>query len=205
MKLTRKISTLAVGTMVMLLGAIQAQSAVVRLDPDDPNNALGIDNLVLGGFYYNVTFKSDLSINVHDYVLPLELFGDVLHPIALEVTGAVNDVLNTEPGVRTVGGTGGFEKGPHNFAFAEDRGTELWYTAATVGEYSDGVGWIIGDGDIAAPDGSRPGYDLILRDLEVVNWALLESVGPVPIPAAVWLFGSGLLGLIGVARRKKTV
>jgi hypothetical protein len=25
----------------------------------------------------------------------------------------------------------------------------------------------------------------------------------VPIPAAVWLFGSGLLGLIGVARRKK--
>lgn len=27
---------------------------------------------------------------------------------------------------------------------------------------------------------------------------------PVPIPAAVWLFGSGLLGLIGVARRKKS-
>ena len=24
----------------------------------------------------------------------------------------------------------------------------------------------------------------------------------VPVPAAVWLFGSGLLGLIGVARRK---
>ena len=27
----------------------------------------------------------------------------------------------------------------------------------------------------------------------------------VPIPAAVWLFGSGLLGLVGIARRKKTV
>lgn len=26
----------------------------------------------------------------------------------------------------------------------------------------------------------------------------------VPIPAAVWLFGSGLLGLFGIARRKKT-
>ena len=25
----------------------------------------------------------------------------------------------------------------------------------------------------------------------------------IPIPSAVWLFGSGLLGLIGVARRKK--
>ena len=30
-----------------------------------------------------------------------------------------------------------------------------------------------------------------------------ESV--IPVPAAVWLFGSGLLGLVGIARRKKTV
>ena len=33
----------------------------------------------------------------------------------------------------------------------------------------------------------------------------LPAVTPVPIPAAVWLFGSGLLGLIGFARRKKTM
>ena len=26
----------------------------------------------------------------------------------------------------------------------------------------------------------------------------------VPVPAAVWLFGAGLLGLIGVARRKQS-
>ncbi len=29
-------------------------------------------------------------------------------------------------------------------------------------------------------------------------------LAPVPVPAAVWLFGSGLLGLMGIARRKKT-
>ena len=27
---------------------------------------------------------------------------------------------------------------------------------------------------------------------------------PVPVPAAVWLFGSGLLGMIGVARRRRS-
>ena len=31
----------------------------------------------------------------------------------------------------------------------------------------------------------------------------VESVQPVPVPAAVWLFGSGLLGLVGIARRRK--
>jgi hypothetical protein len=34
--------------------------------------------------------------------------------------------------------------------------------------------------------------------------AVVSSVSAVPIPAAVWLFGSGLLGLVGVARRKKS-
>jgi hypothetical protein len=30
------------------------------------------------------------------------------------------------------------------------------------------------------------------------------TVNAVPVPAAVWLFGSGLLGLVGVARRRKS-
>jgi len=33
--------------------------------------------------------------------------------------------------------------------------------------------------------------------------AFIGGGSPVPVPAAVWLFGSGLLGLIGLARRKK--
>ncbi|MCK5092950.1 MAG: VPLPA-CTERM sorting domain-containing protein, partial [Gammaproteobacteria bacterium] len=37
-------------------------------------------------------------------------------------------------------------------------------------------------------------------------WAVHDGdVGAsvVPVPAAVWLFGSGLIGLVGFARRKK--
>jgi len=36
-------------------------------------------------------------------------------------------------------------------------------------------------------------------------WAVHSGdVGAVPIPPALWLFGSGLLGLIGIARKKST-
>ena len=36
-----------------------------------------------------------------------------------------------------------------------------------------------------------------------VSHVTFYNSGIVPIPAAVWLFGSGLLGLVGVARRKR--
>ena len=28
-------------------------------------------------------------------------------------------------------------------------------------------------------------------------------INPIPVPAALWLFGSGLIGLVGVARRRR--
>jgi hypothetical protein len=35
-----------------------------------------------------------------------------------------------------------------------------------------------------------------------VTWTLTGMANAVPVPAAAWLFGSGLIGLIGAARRK---
>jgi hypothetical protein len=43
-------------------------------------------------------------------------------------------------------------------------------------------------------------YDGSGRFYDNVNFAQAPAV---PVPAAVWLFGSGLLGLVGVARRRK--
>jgi hypothetical protein len=42
------------------------------------------------------------------------------------------------------------------------------------------------------------------KDGNLYSWAVhAGNVSAIPVPAAVWLFGSGLLGLIGISRRKK--
>ena len=59
-------------------------------------------------------------------------------------------------------------------------------------------------------------FDPILPGTQIEIWKEIHCISPngcegpitiaefptVPIPAAVWLFGSGLLGMVGVARRK---
>ena len=53
-------------------------------------------------------------------------------------------------------------------------------------------------------EGYRAAFDPA-GDFSVVEWSCGGGVcpPPIPIPAAVWLFGSGLLALVGIARRKK--
>jgi len=45
-----------------------------------------------------------------------------------------------------------------------------------------------------------PDYD---ETNPTVGSALIRNISPVPLPATIWLFGSGLLGLIGMSRRKQ--
>jgi len=66
----------------------------------------------------------------------------------------------------------------------------------------DGANWIGGNinpGSIfTQPDANA--YAVNFTGLGGVE--IVVDLAPIPVPAAVWLFGSGLLGLVGVARRR---
>jgi len=51
----------------------------------------------------------------------------------------------------------------------------------------------------------NPGVDStsLVQSCGTCQWNGHWVASPVPIPGAVWLFGSGILGLVGIARRKK--
>jgi hypothetical protein len=76
--------------------------------------------------------------------------------------------------------------------------------------FSNGVGNFTWDGVYGnsyvldyhgtVPTGDPSGFGGVKYALHMVG---VVNAAAVPVPAAVWLFGSGLLGLVGIARRKK--
>ena len=59
-----------------------------------------------------------------------------------------------------------------------------------------------------AVTGSFATYDITSIDALIIQTGGIpasssQAPSNVPIPSAIWLFGSGLVGLVGMARRKK--
>jgi len=101
---------------------------------------------------------------------------------------------------------------PQNFEIHE-----VWDTVldVTVGDtiQVDALlsGWIGGTAIDPGLSGTNlMDIDAIFRvsNLDGYDLSIISDAGaptsPIPVPAAIWLFGSGLIGLIGIARRKKS-
>jgi hypothetical protein len=65
----------------------------------------------------------------------------------------------------------------------------------------DAVSPLVDDGEPGVPMTTGPWLNFA-PNLDVTSMSF-TSVSDVPVPAAIWLFGSGLLGLAGLARRKR--
>jgi hypothetical protein len=105
------------------------------------------------------------------------------------------------------GGNGGFNSAP-------DRGSDTYWTGSFFGGSHGECDFSgVGISSLSLEDGSWVGWSVAAAGLEFGTpagdlWASnkqapIEPIAaPVPIPAAVWLLGSGLLGLVGIRKRR---
>lgn len=70
------------------------------------------------------------------------------------------------------------------------------------GTCSNGSAYTL-DYTAVVPPGDPSGFGGVVYALHLEG-TISQQVAPIPVPAAVWLFGSGLIGLVGVARRRKS-
>ena len=86
--------------------------------------------------------------------------------------------------------------------FANLENSGYWSGTEAGAEYEQGAtfAWIFGTANGGQGAGPKANQDGLFP---FFGWAVSPGqVAPVPIPAAVWLFGSGVAGLAGLARRR---
>jgi hypothetical protein len=169
----------------------------------DGNYAIGITNLTISGADYDVVFDDlyDSSLAAAaGYASWRSIFGEAQSSLAFSTTSDMAGLFDNA-GVIGVKDLNGMDlTGPYNN-----------YGVAIFTGYDDGIPCFeagSGEAAVARTTKSSPGSwgalidSCVPYDNDLFAGASFK-VSAVPVPAAVWLFGSGL-GLLGWFRRRQT-
>lgn len=111
--------------------------------------------------------------------------------------------INMGGGIQDCGTTGDgkcVNSGNVDLAGTYDNGTQLATIVCSTSSCSNSSTYTLTYNAIV-PQADPSNFGGVNYGLNLTGTVISTAV--VPVPAAVWLFGSGLLGLVGVARRKK--
>jgi hypothetical protein len=152
----------------------------------------GTGTLVAGGMLFDWNGNNNISVGL--ILDAAGLFG------ALPTAGT-STVIS---GVGAVPASDGINKGKFPIG-AAPMATTTWNTDFNTNPACAGSATCLTSNDAVGgspmDNGPFPGFNANF-DITSVHVTNVEVPAAVPVPAAVWLFGSGLLGLVGVARRK---
>ncbi len=160
------------------------------------------DTVQLDGYGLDFGFDATEMAWSGDYTntAPAPLFADLLGPASANGTGSISNFNAASfgagptfgPDTRLLLGTLGFDLLNPDTSL-QDGAPDVWFDLASQNLI---VTLDVNGAGLAEYSAAAGNFQFALGpDLDIGN--------PVPVPAAVWLFGSGLLGLIGLRRRKR--
>lgn len=203
-------------------GAFFDDKAISAALAYDTSTGLGTSNLSITStellfgyplFFHDITMNYQSGTNLVEGQVLVDWIVNYDMPMHVEwdATGLLNaidyglqagDVLSGSDLYHDINGNG-----------VQDDGEFLYDIGSTI-PYSDSLqldpAFLQGPAPLAATvnslglDDSTPFQGFVgYFDIGSGNSMHVVSVSSVPLPAAVWLFGSGLIGLMGIAKRKK--
>ena len=182
---------------------------------DDPNNPWGIDFLVFGNAFYTGSGFVNDGTDMNTYMLVGGgWFEDVL--ISVSQDGETWYTYENGPYGDNAFPTQAYQWDAENAQWTDEL---MDFTRPVNPAYYD----MLMNGGLSAAEaialyngsGGGTGFDLAESGFEWIQYIKVEGitgfaegeidafadVAPVPIPAAIWLLGSGLIGLVGIRRR----
>ena len=187
-------------TLILALAATGANASIIydvdRTFYDDTGMVTGT---VTGFITTNGTIGTLVVGDIEDWSLTLS---------ADNINGGIPDTIVMAGGVTSLAGTAveATIDGQLTFDFGADEDSLLFLAGASNNFWCLETQFCTGDGiNFAEQIGRNDNGQSVAQLVEYDNTTTIvfANAAVIPVPAAVWLFGSGLLGLIGFARRKR--
>lgn len=204
MPMLKKTALAAAITLGLGVGAAQAAPVPVTgvfTMYDGTGGVVGVDNTVTG-FFDHATMTFGVSSTTAFFGQQWTASGGTLYAPGTYTTSTTDTGGASGPDVTWVVPTG-MAGGNIKFAWGTTTGIDVFMVWDATGTSLDVAG-CTGAGCAPTTNGIR-GFGMVDGPFQgfSANFDLTPSPAPIPLPAAVWLFGSGLLGLVGIARRRK--
>jgi len=190
--INRSIRAFLAAMILMFAGNANAASYVL----DAGNQLIGANGVDVGGTLYNVVFEDGNCVTVLNGCDELTDFDFFDTSTALQVSDALltqvfsnNDLYDEMPELTR--GCVATDRCAIATVYGFDTILPSLFSGVIV-NFEDALG------DFTTTLGLSPTFDY-----NYVSYARWEVAAVVPIPAAVWLFGTALIGLIGFGKRRK--